>query len=742
MSTEFMNRSDQRPDSRTPVHPPGGRVGVLLPLPLAGAYDYRVPDGVAIADGDFVAVPLGRRTALGVVWGEGEGGVDEAKLKDLDAVLSCPPLPEVSRRFVAWVANYTLNAPGAVLKMVMSVPDALEPPKPLTAFALAAPPPDLRMTKARRRVLGTAAERPPMSAVELAREAAVSVSVVRGLAEAGALSAVQIEAEADVPEPDPARPGPTFSSDQAKAAERLAEAAAGGGFGVTLLDGVPGSGKTEVYFAAVAEALKAGRQVLVLLPEIALTAQWLERFRERFGKPPLQWHSDLTPAQRRRTWRAVASGRAGVVVGARSALFLPFPDLGLIVVDEEHDAAFKQEDGVVYNARDMAVVRARLSDVPIVLASATPSLETAVNADSGRYASLHLPDRHAGARMPDIEVVDMLAAGPAAGKWLSPALSGRLEETFEAGEQAMLFLNRRGYAPLTLCRTCGHRFQCPRCTAWLVEHRHRGRLQCHHCGFSIRLPERCPECETGDSLAACGPGVERLAEEVAEAFPGIRLDIAASDTLTSPAAAADMIRRIEDHRIDLIVGTQIVAKGYHFPLLTTVGVVDADLGLSGGDLRAAERTYQLLYQVAGRAGRGRRPGRVVLQTYMAGHPVMAALVSGDGERFLEAECAARRDAAMPPFGKLVAVIVSGSDEAAVETAARDLGRAAPNSDGIRVLGPAPAPFALLRGKHRRRLLLKAPKETTVQGVVRDWLKRAKWPRKVRVQVDVDPYSFL
>jgi primosomal protein N' (replication factor Y) len=715
----------------------------MLPLPLAGAYDYRVPAGLDLSDGDFVRVPLGGRQVAGVVWGDGSGAVAPEKLKQISARLQVPTLNPVVRRFVEWVAAYTLSPPGAVLKMVMSVPAALDPPAPLMAYALGAA--EVRMTTARQRVFDVLAEGPPLPGPDLARQAAVGPSVVRGLAAAGAL--VPVPVAAALPGTPP--PGsswrfnaPLLSADQAAAAETLAAQVAGGGFGVTVLDGVPGAGKTEVYFHALAGALEGGHQALVLLPEIALGAQWLSRFRERFGVEPAIWHSDLTARQRRITWRAVAEGAARIVVGARSALFLPYPDLGLIVVDEEHDGAYKQEEGVVYGARDMAVARAHLGELPAVLVSATPSLETVVNTRRGRYAMLHLPDRHAGATLPQVRLVDMRAEAPARSAWLSPALVEDLRKTLDGGEQAMLFLNRRGYAPLTLCRTCGHRLQCPQCTAWLVEHRRAGRLLCHHCGHSVALPGSCPACEAPDSLAACGPGVERLAEEVAEVFPGVRHAIAASDTLGGPKAAGDLVRRIEDHDVDLIIGTQILAKGYHFPLLTLVGVVDADLGLAGGDLRAAERTYQLLYQVAGRAGRAEHPGRVLVQTYMPEHPVMKALASGQRDRFMEAEAKVREEAGMPPFGRLVALIVSGRDEVAVDAAARLLGRTAPDGPGVVTLGPAPAPLGILRGMHRRRLLLKAELDIGVQAIVRQWLARAPVPRRVRVRVDVDPYSFL
>jgi primosomal protein N' (replication factor Y) len=479
-----------------------------------------------------------------------------------------------------------------------------------------------------------------------------------------------------------------------------------------------------------------------MLPEIALSAQWLERFEARFGVIPAMWHSELTHAKRRDTWRAVANGNVSVVVGARSALFLPFADLGLIVVDEEHDGSFKQEEGVIYNARDMAVVRARVEDIPLVLVSATPSLETVTNVARGRYEEVSLPARHGGQDLADLSVVDMRKDGPSRGCWLSPLLAEALTKTFNAGDQAMLFLNRRGYAPLTLCRTCGHRLQCPRCTAWLVEHRQHGRLQCHHCGFQTKLPEKCPSCEDTDSMVPCGPGVERLAEEIEILFPDVRTIIAASDMVQGPKQAAELVRLIEEKEVDLVIGTQIVAKGYHFPGLTLVGVVDADLGLTGGEFRAAERTFQLLYQVAGRAGRGDRPGEVILQTYMPDHAVMGALLSGDRDTFIKAESDAREQASMPPFGRLVALIVSGRDERDVDATAANLARIAPRPDGIRVLGPAPAPMALLRGKHRRRLLLSAPRDVQVQGIVKDWVRRALIQKKVRVQIDVDPVSFF
>lgn len=726
------------------IKPGWNRVSVLLPLPLAGAYDYRTDPALELAPGDLVTVPLGRQERLGVVVGPAAGDVADEKLKDVIGRASEVRLPEEVLKLVAWVADYTLSPPGAVLRMALSVPKALEPP-PMNRAYVAPPGFDrnsLRLTPARARVLAVADDGPPRSFSDLAMEAGVGPSVAKGLWQAGALKELLLPADPRIARPDPDRLAPGLSADQAEAASALKDAIAGG-FSVHLLDGVTGAGKTEVYHEAIAETLRRGRQVMVLLPEIALSAPSLDRFARRFGAPPVLWHSDIGQHARRRNWRAVADGDARVVVGARSGLFLPFADLGLIVIDEEHDAAFKQEDGVIYNARDMAVVRARIGDIPVVLASATPSLETVANADAGRYRRHRLTARFGGATLPEIEIVDMRKHGPQDRRhWLSPKLTEAMETTFTAGEQAALFINRRGYAPLTLCRTCGHRMQCPRCTAWLVEHRLAGRLQCHHCGFAARKPSKCPECEAEDSLAACGPGVERLAEEALGLWPDRRTLLATSDTVNGPDGAAEMVRQIQDHEIDLVVGTQLIAKGHHFPMLTLVGVVDADLGLAGGDLRAAERTYQLLHQVAGRAGREERPGRVLLQTYQPDHPVIQALATGDRDGFLEAESEARKAGGMPPYGRLAALIISGKDFPAVERTARHLAGTAPREDGIDVWGPAPAPLAVLRGRHRMRLLMRTDRRIDIQAALRAWMAASEIPSSVRVQVDVDPYSFM
>ena len=718
------------------------RVAVLLPLPFEHEYDYRVPAGMSVPPGTFVTVPFGRRAATGVVWGEARGEIEAERLKDIDAALDSPAMTEALRNLVDWVAAYTLAKRGSVLRMAMSVPAALDPPPTRIAYRIGGEPP-ARMTVARERVLALLGDGLPRTASEIAHESGAGTGVVQGLVKSETLAATRLPVEGTFAAPDWRRAGPTLSSEQTIAAEALSARVLDDAFSVNLLDGVTGSGKTEVYFEAIATALEAGRQALVMLPEIALGAQWLRRFRERFGTEPAVWHSELGARARRETWRAVARGHASVVVGARSALWLPYPRLGLIVVDEEHDQAFKQEDGVIYHARDMAVVRARLEQCPIALSSATPALESVENVREGRYQRLRLPDRHGGATLPEIAAVDLRVTPPPRGGWLSPPLRTGLQDALAAGEQAMLFLNRRGYAPLTLCRKCGHRLECPNCSAWLVEHRFAGTLNCHHCGHHIKLPETCPSCDAEEALAACGPGVERIAEEIQVLFPGARAEIVTSDTVYGPQAAEALIHRIVAQEIDILIGTQMIAKGHDFPMLTLVGVVDADLGLAGGDLRAAERTYQLLQQVAGRAGRAERPGRVLLQTYMPEHPVMEALVSGDREAFLAREADARRDYGQPPFGRLAGLILSGPNDAAVARTAAQLARIArQNADSeIEVFGPAPAAMSLLRGRYRHRLLIKAPRGTRLQPHIRAWMSRIDPPTGVRLQVDIDPYSF-
>jgi primosomal protein N' (replication factor Y) len=707
-----------------------------------GPLDYRVPDGMHVEPGSVLVAPLGPRQLLGVAWEPERLPTDEVgdnRLRPIVGTLDVPLIAAPLRRLAEWTADYYLSPLASVLRMIMPSSSALEGPRQLTEYRPTGHVPD-RMTPQRLKALA-AIEGRQGTVRELADHAEVSDAVMRGLVNAGALEAVAVEADRPLPSPDPAFAPPELNQEQREAAQSLSSTV-GEGFHPILLDGVTGSGKTEVYFEAIAECLRQGKQALVLLPEIALTEPFLKRFEARFGCNPVAWHSDLRSSQRRRAWRGIASGEAAVTVGARSALFLPYPNLGLIVVDEAHEPSFKQEDGVQYHARDTAVMRAKFEDIPVILSSATPAIESRHMVEIGRYREVSLPERFAGASLPDIRAIDLTQDPPPRGRWLAPQLVSEIEANLDRGEQSLLFLNRRGFAPLTLCRHCGHRFQCPNCTAWMVEHRLMHRLACHHCGHVMPPPKACPECGEEDSLVACGPGVERIADEVAELFPDARTAIVTSDTIWSPLRAAEFVGAMEAGAIDVVVGTQLVTKGYHFPNLTLVGVVDADLGLTGGDLRAAERSFQQIQQVAGRAGRGDKPGRVFVQTHDPDAPVIAALVKSDIAGFYAAETEARREAAMPPFGRLAAIIISAEDASEAESVARRIGHAAPEVEGMAVFGPAPAPLAMLRGRHRQRLLVHAKRSLDVQDVIRDWLAGIEWNAKVRVSVDVDPYSFL
>src|SRR3954447_8522002 len=719
-------------------------VDVLVPVALNQNYSYRVPRGMTLKPGDVVCVPLGAREVVAVVWADNANPDPRLhnRLKDVGEKLDVPPLKEELRSLVDWVANYTLSARGMVLRMTLRMGENLGPERMRLGVRLVGEPPR-RMTPARRRLIEVLSDGLLHGKSDAAKEAGVSAGVIDGLVDEGTLTVEAMPRPLAPPAPDPAHAQPEFTRQQRTAVDAMRALAANGTFHVALLDGVTGSGKTEVYFEAVAEIIRRGKQTLILMPEIALTGQFLDRFALRFGVRPLEWHSELTPRTRQRNWAAIAGGQAPVVVGARSALFLPYADLGLIVVDEEHDQAYKQEDGAHYHARDMAVVRAHIAKIPIVLASATPSVETEVNARKGRYQRVPLPSRFGGQHMPHIEAIDLRRTPPQRGRFISPQLAGQIRLAIERREQALLFLNRRGYAPLTLCRACGHRFACTICDAWLVDHRFRQRLVCHHCGFSMPRPQICPHCAAEQSLVAVGPGVERLQEEAANLFPDARTMVLSSDLITSIETMRSELNEIAEGRVDIIIGTQLVAKGHNFPRLNLVGVVDADLGLGNGDPRAAERTFQLLNQVIGRAGREQGFGVGYLQTHQPEHPVMQALVACDRQAFYASEIDARERAGYPPFGRLAALIISAGDRPSAESYARQLAAIAPLDPQIRVGGPAEAPLAVIKGRYRFRLLVKSLRSVDLSGYLREWLAAApKTKGNLKLVVDVDPQSFL
>ncbi|MEE1610703.1 primosomal protein N' [Microvirga sp. CF3016] len=713
---------------------------VLIPLALDTAYSYAVPDGLALEEGDVVQVPLSNREVAGVVWGlrDGQGG----NLKKVTGVIEAPNLSPKMRKFLDWIAWYTLAPKGSALAMGLKIPDPDRQEVARVGVRLAGALPK-RMTPARQKVVEIAQDGIVRLKSELAHAAGVSNGVVDGLIDEGTLETVALLAEPVAEMPNPAFGHTALSDGQHAAAEEIVAAMGEEHSPVILLEGVTGSGKTEVYFEAVAEAVRTGRQALILMPEIALTAQFLDRFAARFGVKPATWHSGVTGRRRERLYAAIAAGEVKVVAGARSALFLPYADLGLIIVDEEHETAYKQDDGVHYHARDMAVVRGKIENAPVVLASATPSIESRVNVERGRYRHVKLPERFGGRSMPQIRAVDLRKEAIPKGRWLSPTLVAAVEDTVARGEQALLFLNRRGYAPLTLCRACAHRYECPNCSSWLVEHRFRRSLVCHHCGHVERTPQACVECGSIDSLVPCGPGVERIAEEAAALFPDQRCIVLSSDFPGGTERLRAELAAIAAGEFDIVIGTQLVAKGHNFPLMTLVGVLDADIGLTSGDPRAAERTFQMLQQVTGRAGRGEKPGRALVQTWQPDHPVIAALISGDAERFYEEETRVREMAGLPPFGRLASLIVSAAEREAAEAHARAMALVAEPPPGVTVLGPAEAPLALIRGRYRFRLLVKTEREVDLQAYLRSWMARCPKIRgNTRVSIDVDPQSFL
>ncbi len=725
----------------------------ILPLrPVARAYSYRLPEGETVVTGQIVRIPFGKNAKLpnelGVVWDVSaqSNGLDPAKVKPAYPIANMPVLSAELRQLIDWTTAYTLSAKGAVAKMSVPMSEIAPALQKTTVYRLTEQGEQADIAKLsppRQRVIEALRGGKHYSLAQLGLNAGVSSSVPKTLVKLGFVTTEEQVIEHHAAPIDPSSVQlPDYAVEQQQAADQLAQDVQDNTFKVTLLDGVTGSGKTEVYFAAVLAAIKQGRQALVLVPEITLTATFLERFVDRFQIQPIVWHSTLTPAQRRRNYQAIANGEAQVVIGARSALFLPYKRLGVIVIDEEHDNSYKQEEVLFYNARDLAIKRAQLEQFPVVLVSATPSLETYAHAKEGRYAWLKLPHRHAGATMPTLDTIDLRREDMKASVFLSPTLLAAMEKTLSRGEQVLLYLNRRGYAPLTLCRTCGHRFECPHCTAWMIQHKTRGQLLCHHCGFVMPAPRICPACEAEESLTPIGPGVERIFEAVRAQFPTARVEVLSSDTQKSMAGLQETLGKIENHQVDIIIGTQIIAKGHHFPDLTLVGVVDADLGLAGGDLRASERTYQILHQVSGRAGRAAKPGFVLLQTYLPEHRVMQSLLANERDAFLSVEADERHMSGMPPYGRLAAIIISSPNEDHAQQQAAELASTVPHINDVMILGPAPAPLYKLRDKFRIRFLVKTPRDVKIQTIVAEWLTKTPRIKGARIQIDIDPYSFM
>jgi primosomal protein N' (replication factor Y) len=725
-------------------------IGVLLPLPFNEVFDYKVPDDIHIGIGDFVKIPFGHGVETGVVWKIGKTcKLEDNKIKKILFKFELPPLSANLIKFINWTANYNMSFLGLTLKMAMSVKAVFEKSKETIIYKYSGKSlaeAGLKETDARKKIVEFIKNNDDdLTKSEISKYSKTSPAVINPLIENGVLNQITIEKKKSFPQPIADYHKVDLTDEQKSAANDIINKI-DSGYSCTLIDGVTGSGKTEVYFEAIEECLKQGKQALILVPEISLTSQWLGRFTRRFGVAPAQWHSALGIKTRKENWTAVATGEVKVMVGARSALYLPYQNLGLIIIDESHDQSYKQEEIVNYQARDMGILRANLENIPIILATATPSIETLENVENGKYDIVKLKSRFATAELPELKIIDLKKDKPVKGSWgtswISPTLATEIQTNLDKGEQTILFLNRRGYAPLTICRDCGHRIQCPYCTSWLTEHRKTNNLVCHHCGHSSPIPNKCPECNSEDGLTACGPGVERIAEEIKSRYPSAKITVLSSDITSNPRAISEVISQMEKNKIDILIGTQILAKGHHFPRLTLVGIIDADLGLSGGDLRACERTFQLLSQVAGRAGRGDKKGTVYLQTLQPENNVIQALINNDRDKFISLEKQQRKILKMPPFGKLAAVIISGLNQDLTEKIARYLGNCAFNNNDIITLGPAPAPIYVLRNKYRYRLLVKTKKEIKIQKVVSEWIKKVNYPKSVKIQVDIDPYNFL
>lgn len=719
-------------------------VSVLLPLPLPKLFDFLVPEDMELEEGALVYVPFGRRKTLGVVWDNPKPPQTNLpyKLKPIDEHIDLPGFSSQHKKFIEWVSQYTLTPVGQILKMMLPTSLKQEKQSYENTYSYQSQSSTFKMTANRKKVIDCL-QNTSLREKELLQISGVSKNVIREMAKQNIIQQTKIIENLEFTQPVPGKPLVSFSDEQKVAIQKIKNQEV---FKPILIDGVTGSGKTEVYFELIAETLRKGKQVLVMLPEIALTSQWLDRFEKRFSAPPSIWHSNVSLAKKKKTWRGILEGQCKVIVGARSALFLPYSDLGLIIIDEEHDQSYKQEESILYNARDMAIVRAKIENIPIVLATATPSLESYVNAISGRYDKVKLNRRVKAQKMPDVNIIDLKKSNLEKNKWISPELHKSIQDTLSKKEQSLLFLNRRGYAPLTLCRACGHRMKCPDCSAWLVEHRQHKQLHCHHCDYQIPFPQSCPECHESDSFTACGPGVERLEEEVKQAYPDANVMTLTSDSLGSSIDGQQFVQDVTQNKIDILIGTQILAKGYHFPDLTLVGVIDADIGLAGGDPRASEKTFQLMQQVAGRAGREHKSGHVYLQTWSPESPVIQALSLQDRQGFYDQEIMCREAMDLPPFGKLVALIISSPHEQQAKKMAQILAEKAPHKEEeesfIRVFGPAPAPMSLLRGKYRFRLLVKTSKDVIVQPVIVEWLNQVRVPSTVKIQIDIDPISFF
>ena len=736
-------------------------VAVLVSGPFNEPFDYTVEskkDGVCI--GQVVLVPFGKRKNVGIIVGEGTRAIPQEKLKRIEEIYEINPIPQPSIELIYFLANWYCAYKGLVLKMVLSPVEAITSTEYKKVYKSKFLDSDEieeinkhKITSKRKLILDFLFKsKQAVFQEDLIDNTGVSKSILKDMTKKNLIveELVKKQAYSNLKVPNYNKIkfeiNKLLNSEQKNAVEKINVSIKKKKPDCFLLDGVPGSGKTETYFQTVKTCLDEGKQILILLPEISLTPDWEKRFHQSFSFAPLVWHSGITKTKKKQIWLSALNSSAGVIVGARSALMLPILNLGLIIVDEEHDPAFKQEEGVRYNARDMAIYKAIRSSVPIVLASATPSLETYHNMKIGKYIHLTLPKRATGAALPDIKLIDLKANTPERGKWISSVLTNEIKSKLDNREQSLLFLNRRGYAPLTICNSCGNKIKCVNCETWLVEHRSQNTLVCHHCGYTKRISNTCDICGAEGQIKACGPGVERIEEEINQLFPEAKLTVLSSDTMKSQKTLVKTLEKIKNNKVDIIIGTQMIAKGHDFPDLKLVGIIDSDVGLSGGDLRASERSFQLLQQVSGRSGRHaideQDKGVVFLQTYDNENPIIRAIAKNNRDDFFEKELSSRKNANMPPYGRLAAIILSSKYERKLDGFASELLRIAPLFKNVKIFGPAPAPLYFLRGKYRRRFLIKSDKTVNIQDVLLNWTNKIKTPHNVKLTIDIDPFSFM
>ena len=717
------------------------RARVQFPQSIT-ALDYAVPEQTSLIIGDFVLAELGRSAKVGVVTALSDQADSpipqqpESGIRYKPILATFPHIPALDAahiKYLTWLSEYYLASFGLACRLTFPAKEDFYRPYSGPKTYLASPKEPQKLGAKQQELYQKIIQHHgALPRTELLEDS--NSSILKKLLDHGLIIETPWQA------PKPIRNLAKLNPEQEIAFSAMRSHSEGGQ--VCLLDGTTGSGKTEVYFHLIAAALDAGQQVLVLLPEVSLLVDWQQRFLARFGYNPPAWHNGITPATRRKIWQKAATGQAEVIVGARSALHLPMQNLGLIIVDEEHDFSYKQEDGIPYHARDMAVVRGKIAKIPVVLASATPSLESLLNAQNQKYRHIDLPSRHQAASQPEIQLIDLNEHRLKASEWLSPPLLEALKETLEEKQQAVLFLNRRGFAPLLLCRGCGHRFDCPNCDVYLSEHLHpKPHLSCHHCAYRIPKPKQCPKCGLSTHLSSHGPGVERIIEDLTQDFPQARTFAATAETLNCPETIADFLHKMQNREIDIVVGTQIIAKGLDFPYLTLAGVIDADQALFGSNPRSAEQTWQLLHQIAGRTGRHHLAGRALLQTRKADDILFQSLQAMNRAAFIDQQSHVREMAKIPPFGRMAAFVVQSRDSRLAENTARTLANSCPNGEH-RLLGPTIAPISKLRGWYRWRLLLMSPRHVSLQPIAARMLAASPPSYKVRIKIDVDPYNFV